>query len=220
MRRLTIGNDASWAGWGHCLADQNGPLQVGHLALGPPNKRANKTKRNPNPQLLPTHRTARLDAYLRGPMSWLLSDAKLMRRPGDPPVRVAVEIPPLGFKKGQPSAYLQLGRIIGPIETWGCRPDLLYPWAMEPEAWRFWWGIAKSGRGRGSPEIKADAIAVVERNWGASWLAKFNRTKIGGPMADVAEAILIAVGCSKNPQHAPQGPQSWPETPEGTWFTP
>ncbi len=220
LRILTLGNDASFGGWGTCLADQDGPIRVGHVKLGPPTKAAPMAMQRQGIHRLSAGRTRRLRAYLDGPMSHLLSDAVLMRLPTDPPVRVAVEIPPIKFKGGRASAYLGVARVAGPIEVWGARPHLAYPWAMEPEVWRFWWGIAKSGRGRDSAVLKADAIRVVERNFGREWLAPFKRTKKGGPMADVAESILIAVGCSRNQEHAPSEPEGWPAAPVQKWHAP
>ena len=217
---LTIGNDASWGGWGTCLANQHGPLQVGHVTLGPPRRRASKTKANPKPPLLSTHRTARLRGYLDGPLAWLLADAQLLRAPIDPLVRVVVEVPPLGFKRGKASAYVGVGRLVGAIEAWGCRPSLAYPWVQEPGDWRQWWQIPPTRKGRGSAELKADAIDLVIKLWGGHWLQPYRRTAKGGPCGDVAEAILLAVGSSQHPHEAPATPEDWPAAPPGTWRHP
>ena len=220
LRVITLGNDASWGGWGWCLADQHGPLQVGHVALGPPRRRARATRRNPDPQLRSTHRTARMGLYLDGPLAWALADGQVLRAPTDPLVRVVVEVPPLGFKKGKASAYVGVGRLVGAIENWGSRPALATPWVQEPGDWRAWWGIPPSRKGRGSAELKADAIELVTRRWGANWLEPFRRTTKGGPRGDVAEAILLAVGSSLHPDQAPASPEQWPEAPAGLHYMP
>lgn len=219
-RTLTLGMDASWGGWGWCLADQDGPLQVGHLALGPPRRRAKKTERNPDPPLLSTHRLQRFKLYLHRHLDMVLADAQLMRAPTDPLVRVVVEVPPLGYKAGQASAYVGVGRIVGAIELWGCRRSLATPWVQEPGDWRAWWNIAPSRRGRGSVEMKADAIDMVGRLYGARWLEGFRRTKKGGPCGDVAEAVLLSVGSSRYPGGAPETPEHWPAAPDGLRYAP
>lgn len=217
MQHLTLGQDASWTGWGICLANQDGPIRVGHLALGPPNRRPRRTQHNPDPQLQPTHRPQRLRAFLDGPLEHLLCEAQLLRGPGDPLVRVAIEVPPLGFRRGQPSAYVGVGRLVGALELWATRSYLLAPWVLEPGPWRAWWGIAPTRKGRGSAELKADAIRLVERTWGPAILQAYRRTAKGGPRGDVAEAILIAVGASRHPEQAPPSPLEWPDVPEAVW---
>lgn len=219
-RTLVLGNDASWGGWGWCLADQHGPLQVGHLALGPPRRRASKTKANPYPKLLATHRLQRFKQYLHGPLALVLADAQLLRRPSDPLVRVVVEVPPLGFKSGKASAYVAVGRMVGAIEVWGCRPSLATPWVQEPGEWRGYWRIPPSGRGRGSAQLKADAITLATSLWGRKWLEPFNRTAKGGPRGDVAEAMLLTVRSCRDQTGAPETPTTWPGVPAGLEFGP
>lgn len=234
-RVLTLGMDASWTGWGWCLADQHGPVQAGHVALGPPQRRPSATKGNPDPQLQSTHRTARLRAYLDGPLAWVLADGQLLRGPTDPLVRVVVEIPPVAFKAGKASAYVGVGRLVGAIELWGCRPSLAYPWVQEPGAWRSWWGIAPTRKGRDGEACKADAITQVAARWGRRWVDPFPlggsytpsgaprgvKLRKAGPRGDVAEAILLAVGSSRHPHEAPAGPRdSWPEAPTGLVVAP
>lgn len=228
VRVITLGHDASWTGWGWCLADQHGPLQAGHLALGPPNRR-HKTKANPNPPLLPTHRLARARAYMHGPLEHVLAEGQLMRRPTDPRVRVVVERPPLKYSSGKASAYVGVARLVGMIEAWGCRPTLGYPWGIEPGPWRKWWGIGGSRKGRDSEHIKADAIEIVERLWGEKWLAPFPRAgrvkdskrRKAGVKGDVAEAILLSVGSSRHADEAPAAPRGdWPGAPPDRRYTP
>lgn len=228
-RVVTLGFDASWTGTGWCLADQHGPIQCGHVGFGPPRKRARKSARNPNPPLLPTHRTAKLRAWLNGPMAWVLADAQLLRLPTDPLVRIAVEIPPVAFKAGKASAYIGVGRLVGAIELWATRPTLSYPWVQEPGDWRRWWSIAPSRRGRDSETLKSEAIHQVRARWGAEWLDGYRmggtyrrkgapvgcRSQKAGPRGDVAEAILLAVGSAQHADQAPGNPERWPEAPTG-----
>ena len=230
-RVITLGHDASWSGWGSCLADQDGPLQVSHLAIGPAQKRAGKTKANLNPQMVFQHRMCKLTAYLDGPLEWMLRDGMLLRGPLDPLVRVAVEVPPVGFKAGQPTAYVAVGRIVGSIEKHCCRPTLSYPWIQPPGEWRKWWGISPTRKGRNGEDLKHEAIAIVENTWGSEWLDNYKlggqykrkghteRHRKAGAKGDVAEAILIAVGSSRNAGQAPPNPREWP-SPQGTLYIP
>jgi len=219
-RTLTLGMDASWTGWGWCLGDQHGPMQVGHLALGAPRRRDRATKRDPTPDLRSTHRLQRLHRYLHGPLAWVLADAQVLRAPTDPLVRVVIEVPPLGYKMGKASAYVGVGRLVGSIELWACRPSLATPWVQEPGEWRAHWRIPPSRKGRGSAELKADAIALVGKLYGDHWLAPFRATDAGGPRGDVAEAILLTVRASADPSDAPNTPEAWPDCPDGVHYMP
>lgn len=211
MRVLTLGCDASWGGWGLCGADQDGPLQTAHVALGPPRKRARPSKRNPNPEQVSTYRLQRLVQLLQGPVAYMLTDLELLRRPTDPPVRVVIEVPPVAFKGGKASAYVQVGRLVGSLELWACRRHTATPWVLEPGEWRPWWGIRPTCRGRGRDKLKAEAIWHVGRHWSPDWLEPYRDSgKTRGPRGDVAEAILQAVGAARHPGLAPATPADWP----------
>ncbi len=216
---IVVGMDAAWGGWGWCLADQDGPRQAGHVVMGPPSRK----KRS-------THRTARLAAYLAGPIAHALADGGLARASASPRLRVAIELPPSQYATGRQSAALGLGRLVGALELWATRPSLAYPWMLEPTEWRAWWDIAPTRRGRNGDDLKREAIFQVPARFGSQWVdpfplgpkkkrkgapARMPKTDTPGPRGDVAEAILIAVGAALYNDDAPAGPTSWPSAPAG-----
>lgn len=208
---LILGNDAAWGGWGWCLATSGGPVRVGHIKLGGR-----------------SWPMASLAAYLRD-MEDVLVEGQILQGADPRPLRVVIEEPPICYSGGerrgvypeghpkagedipagnQAATGYGLGRIAGAIELWGCRPHLAYPWLIDPGAWRKWWKGRLRGKGRAAKKQAAVAL-VRSEGWGrflAPWPWKGDD---GGAVADVAEAILLAVGAARNDQDAPAGPASW-----------
>lgn len=188
---VILGHDASWTGWGYCLANETKPIEVGHVAnLGNRSWRWSDLRRQ----------LGELDALLTE--AELLSGAELPR--------LAVEvIPPVYSGHGNQAATGQgLGQLTGPILLWGTRPGILaYPWELEPRDWRSWWKIAGRRNPKGRAGWKAWAVELVGILGWRHHLEPFPATGDDlGPRGDVAEAILIAVGAARHVAEAPRGP--------------
>ena len=205
---LVLGNDASWKGWGQCLANADGPLWADHVAIG-------------------RGRAWRM-MHLR-----LALDVLDNRLDGLGPVRVVVEKPPMKMAgkagRNRGATLYGSGKIIGPIMCWGTRPGWPFPWEIDIKqefdrrtrrpkgdlGWRDFWNIGKQPS---REAYKIAAITVVERRGWGHLLEPYGwRKGLGlqallalgeGPCGDVAEAILIAVGCAMRPELAPKGPRS------------
>lgn len=193
-----LSHDAGWKGWGYCLATEKGPWHTGHVAIGSK-----------------AWRWSDMHAQL-GELDKLVLEAGAHPQIGAP--RIAVEIAPAVYKgrgrgsSGNQAATAQgMGQIQGAILSWGTRPGILpYPWEVAVADWRGCWGI----RGwRSRALYKAAAIRLVfDLGW-EKYVSPFKDTGPDddhGPRADVAEAILIAVYCARNPHLAPVGPQRDP----------
>jgi len=201
---LVHGNDLAWGGWGWCLATEQGPLSTGHVKLG------GLAWRWPG-----------VARYLDGPISHELAEAEMMRRAHDSRVRIVIEEPPAcysgasrgGAKGGKPKAGNQaktgygLGTLAGAVALWSAqRPELAYPWFVEPTPWRAWWSLG--GNGRLQRKIAARDL-VRALGWGR-FLDPFPwdpaPEAAGGAQGDVADAILLSVGAARHADLAPRGP--------------
>lgn len=188
---VVLANDASWSGWGWALADERGPIEVGHLKL--------------SSRAWPA--AALQDELCRGRVAHVLADAQLCRAPGDALVRVVVERPPPRYAGGSQGRAAAISLIVGALMYWGTRPDqLAYPWLLEPRTWRTWWNIG-TGRGWDRLTQKKAAIRQVEvGGWGRHLKGLDG---VDGPLGDVAESILLGVGAARRPMEAPRGPATW-----------
>ncbi len=83
---------------------------------------------------------------------------------------------------------------------------LTYPWVVEPNEWRSWYGIRSGRRGN----LKAWACRT------AASLAPEHRAKLM-KHDDVAEAVLIAAGASMRPMEGPAGPSRQTASVMRTW---
>lgn len=195
---VVLGMDAAWGGLGWCLATEQRPVAAGHVVLRGAAWRW--------PALLRW-----LDTTIRPE----ITDGELLRGPGDPPLRLVLEEPPVvysGASRGpagkpagnQTATAYGLGRLAGALEFWwAANPELAYPWLVDPGRWRKWWRLG----GRGRVERKQAAVDMVETlRWGAYLGYHKWSSASGGARADVAEAILIAVGAARNASEAPAGP--------------
>ena len=193
---VTIGMDAGWGGLGWCLATAQGPIAAGHVVLDG------------------TWQMARLASWLDGELGALLPEAELLRAPGDPPIRIVFEKPPMAFRGGagrgggpagnQMAVGYGMGRLAGAIELWTVLRGLAYPWPVETAVWRGWWSIG----GRGRAEKKRLAVDCVNKlGWSRFLLGHTWKGADGdGSIGDVAEGTLIAVGAARNIHQAPKGP--------------
>lgn len=218
---VVLGMDAAWGGLGWCLATEQGPVSAGHVVLRGAAYRW--------PALLRW-----LDTTIRPE----ITDGELLRGPADAPLRLVIEEPPVvysGASRGprapaggdlldrmadaaqqargearaagnQSATCYGLGRLAGALEFWwAANPALAYPWLVDPAHWRKWWKLG----GRGRVERKQAAVDLVTTlRWGRLLGDHKWNSASGGPRADVAEAILLAVGAARNASEAPAGPMS------------
>jgi hypothetical protein len=178
---IVFGCDAAWGGLGYCLASARGPYTVGHVKLG--------------------GRAWRWDALDKELVRF---DKLLEPFVRDEELVVAVEQPPSVFsgRGNQSTTSYGLGTMCGALLLWAARqrrPGWRYPWAVPVSDWRGWWNI----RGKGTEAKKAAALWTVKRHgWGG-----FIEPWTGDAQADVAEALLLAVGAAMRPELAPKGPR-------------
>lgn len=199
---LVLGMDAAWTGTGWCLASNHGPISAGHVALG-----------------ARSWRWPALIAFLEGTILDQVADGQLLQAPSDPPIRLVIEMPPAVYsgterwtkpgavKKAAGNQALTgygLGTLSGALQLWWClQPGLGYPWLVQPMVWRKWMGVGGTGRAL----RKAAAIEGCKiRGWGKHLEGHRHNAKDGGPMGDVAESMLLAVGAARNILDAPAGP--------------
>lgn len=189
MGALILGNDQSWTGWGWAIKPPKGPLVAGHVArIG--------------------GRTWRWDAVRLQlqELRVLVADHEGRMGPGDT-VRVALEIAPKVHKRRNQAATARgLGTLAGAVALWGTRPgEWDYPWELEPNPWRAWW--VRGRRPKGTPAWKAWSVAVARQLGHGAILDRYKwDPETGGPMGDVADAILITEGAHRNLAQAPKGP--------------
>lgn len=184
---LVLGHDAAWSGWAWCLASSEGPLSVGWEAPGTMWRWDTLAARLD----LLVERVERMRLVVRGR-----------------PIRVVVEQAPAVYQRGNQAAIgYGLGTIAGGILLDAAqrrRADpaaWLYPWPVEVGEWRAWWNL----RARGRDEYKRAAVdSIRAMKWGDFLAAYEERSE---RVADVAEAILIAVGAAMRPELAPRGPR-------------
>ena len=195
---LTFGHDAAWSGWGWCLGDAEGPLVTGHVVL------AGRAWRWPALQIELAARHRLVDGLGR--------------------LRVCVERAPSVYRaagrmnaRGRSGAGNQadigygLGQLSAPLLMWGTRAvEWDYPWEIEVKEWRaMWW---KGPQTTGRVEAKRRAIQLVGTLGWESLLPERTVKNVSeehsfGDRGDVAEAILLTVGCARNARLAPRGPQ-------------
>jgi hypothetical protein len=220
--RVTLAFDAAWGGTGWCLATEQGPVAVGHVKLS---GRAWRW-----PALL---------AWLDAVIAPELVDGELLRGDADPPIRLVIEEPPAVYsgaerwakaKQGhlpgakpppagnQAATCFGLGRLAGALELWWVKehPEKGYPWLVEPREWRTWMKVGGTGR----IARKRAAVDTVKLSGWGHHLVPFpwdpDPDKAGGALGDVAEAILLAVGASRNASLAPVGPSLPARPPKPT----
>lgn len=218
-----IANDAAWGGWGWCLATHDRPVACGWLALGGRTWRWDALERVLQ-GLEPVHAPGRVWPSSWAGCTWpdLLVEAVALTRPGEHLARVAVEQPPATYSgasrgKGkragnQAATGYGMGLLVGNLLRAGHRAgELAYPWEVETTTWRPWWGV----HGRDREGFKAAAILQVRARagtWGQVLEAFPDTGDDHGPLGDVGEAVLQAVGVARNTHLGPRGPASYPTT--------
>lgn len=190
---MICGIDSSWGGLGWALATKSEVCDVGHVILG--------TK---------TWRWTALRDWLETEFAEIVVELLAQPAPPQPP-RVVLEVPPAvysgasrGTRGNQAATGHGLGTINGPILVESVRHRALaYPWEVTPDTWRAWWGVT----GKGRLAKKRMAISIVRGLGHGRHLERFPETTEDlAPRADVAEAILIAMGAARNIAGAPKGP--------------
>lgn len=193
-----IGIDAAWGGMGLCLATQHGPVEVCHVAL--------KGR---------TYRYHALLEWADANVERMMQRAELRSDDGDPPCILAIEEAPMvystksrgGGKGNQAQICYSLGTLAGALSMYWIearrRAEVapVAPWLVPVGEWRSWWRIKGGGRG----SLKAAAITCVhQQGWERHLAGLVYDQEDGGPMGDVAEGILVAVGAARHADKVPE----------------
>lgn len=173
---VVLGLDAAWGGLGWCVATKDGPYAAG---WGAPGRRP--ARRIEDLAGLLEVARGRVDAIARG------QGARIV---------VAVEEPPPVFmgQANKTAIGVGLGRAIGATTMFfALRLPLATIEDIPIATWRGWWRPLVRGRKR--EELKASAVAAVRTlGWASHLPSKGGKDA----PADVAEAILLAVGRARN----------------------
>lgn len=128
----------------------------------------------------------------------------------DEPARMVIEIPPnkhqgvrgRANRKTLRGLSMCVGALIGALGP-HCTG---YPWELQPQEWRAWWGLQRGRRDR----LKAAAV-MMANGLGASLDANRDGSD------DVAEAVLLGVGAAQRLDLAPKGPTRATGAVLGEW---
>ena len=91
-----------------------------------------------------------------------------------------------------------LSELIGAVMLRCTAPGWAYPWSVEPDEWRPWWGLQNARR----DNAKSFAVQLAAARF--SVFATVLRD--AEEREDIAESMLIAVGAAKHADKAPKGP--------------
>lgn len=179
---IALSLDAAWGSLGWAIVTKDGPLEAGHAA-------PSGTWR--------WSRADRLLAELEG-----RAEAHALRL--DLPIRLVVERPPEhyahGKRKNDRVTLRALAELTGAATLrFAARPGWSYPWELEPESWRAWWGLQRARR----DAAKAWSTRIAESHWPGLRRPLIEHADHAD---DVAEAILLGVGACRHASEAPRGP--------------
>jgi hypothetical protein len=165
-----------------------------------------------------------LDAWLQD-MREIVTSADLSMPAGAPPPLMVVErAPPVvrgGFGGGKASAFQTRSTVRGLVEVEGAIaqagiwPGWAYPWEVEPDQWRGWYGW----RGKRAA-LKIAAVELVKRNRpdlvadrsilpAEAWTPPADPARDPWPAADLCDAIALGEAAAAHRSEAPAGPGSW-----------
>lgn len=205
-RPLTVAFDQAWGACGWCVANSDGPLEAGVRSLDG----AGALKWAKLTGLIAT-----VDAAVARCLPACDSASHM-------PV-LAIEKPPMIYaakaRRSDAAVIWALGNLAGALQLHWTRPDWSPPWEVEAEQWRRWWGIRQVGR----EAQKSMAVQLVRlQGWGRlidrvdEAQPPSSGTANHGPSADVAEAILLAVGVARHRNQSPKPPRSFEAIRDGT----